>query len=443
PLRPDRRALRRPLLLPPAPRRVTPHRALASFSVRGRAGSTGDKSSGSQTSATRTLGRRCVDVTCEHLCGVFLRRVPAARRAARPPDLRVPEHGRSVPRMAATGAGLLKQLDSRDLGPSYLYLALLATIGGFLFGFDTSNIGSALVFLPFDLGPVATGIIVSGASLGSFVGALAAGPLTDRFGRKSILIVDSALFAVGALISAVAVGPVSLTVGRVIIGLAVGADSAMATAYISEFAPKSRRGSLGIIQQWMITIGILVAYIVAVIILVIAPDAATTVDWRILLGIGFIPAVISLLLRARMPESPRWLLEHGREEGAQKAFVKLGMDPTLEEVRAEAGAIAEESRRVNATTNWTRPVKRALVIVCVFFILQQITGINVAFYYGPQVLTPYFVTDPNDMVAAEVSGVMAATVLAIVNVVATYFAFRFIDKVGRRKLALGAYALMI
>src|SRR5690625_1441587 len=107
----------------------------------------------------------------------------------------------------------------------------------------------------------------------------------------------------------------------------------------------------------MITIGILAAYIVAVIILVIAPGAATTVDWRILLGIGFIPAVISLLLRARMPESPRWLLEHGREEGAQKAFVKLGMDPTLEEVRAEAGAIAEERRRVNARTNWTRPVK--------------------------------------------------------------------------------------
>src|SRR5699024_6586420 len=109
----------------------------------------------------------------------------------------------------------------------------------------------------------------------------------------------------------------------------------------------------------------------------------------------------------------------------------------------ETAAVKEERRRVNATTNWTKPVKRALIIVCVFFVLQQITGINVAFYYGPHLLTPYFLTNPDDMVAAEISGVMAATILAIVNVIATYFAFRFIDKVGRRKLALGAYALMI
>src|SRR5699024_5809142 len=192
--------------------------------------------------------------------------------------LRSRSTGRTVATMNASSPGLLRTLDARDLGPSFIYLAVLATIGGFLFGFDTSNIGSALPFLPFHLGPVATGIVVSGASLGSFVGALLAGPLTDKLGRKSVLIADSALFAIGALISAFAVGAVSLTIGRVIIGLAVGADSAMATAYISEFAPKRRRGSLGIIQQWMITIGILAAYIVAVIILAIAPDAAGTVD---------------------------------------------------------------------------------------------------------------------------------------------------------------------
>src|SRR5690349_5972600 len=97
----------------------------------------------------------------------------------------------------AGGNGVLAQLDQREIGKLYIYLAVLASIGGFLFGFDSSNIGSALGFLPFDLGPVGTGIVVGGASLGSFVGALAAGPLVDRFGRKSLLLVDSGLFALG------------------------------------------------------------------------------------------------------------------------------------------------------------------------------------------------------------------------------------------------------
>src|SRR5699024_4177910 len=106
-----------------------------------------------------------------------------------------------------------------------------------------------------------------------------------------------------------------------------GADSAIATANsamyavaIAESAPKKRRGGLSIIQQWMITIGILGAYVVAVILLKAFPDAATTVDWRLMLGVGFIPAIVSLLLRARMPESPRWLLERGREEDVRVAM---------------------------------------------------------------------------------------------------------------------------
>jgi sugar porter (SP) family MFS transporter len=341
--------------------------------------------------------------------------------------------------MENTKAGLLEALDTRDIGRFYIYLAVLATIGGFLFGFDSSNIGSALVFLPFTLSPLAIGIIVGGASLGSFVGALAAGPLTDRFGRKSLLLVDSGLFALGSLISALAFEPVTLIIGRLIIGIAIGADSAIATAYISEFAPKRRRGSLAIIQQWMITIGILAAYVIAIIVLWIAPGAATTWDWRILLGIGFIPAIISLAMRARMPESPRWLLERGKEDKALKAFQILGLDATPAQVHAEAMAAHEAKVRVERQTKWTRPVKRALLVVCVFFILQQITGINVAFYYGPHLLTPYFAGHGTSAIQSEISGVIAAGILAVVNVIATYFAFRFIDTVGRRRLAIGAY----
>ncbi|QDP95252.1 sugar porter family MFS transporter [Microlunatus elymi] len=345
--------------------------------------------------------------------------------------------------MTDAKGGILATLDNREIGSFYIYLAVLATIGGFLFGFDSSNIGSALVFLPFDLGAVGTGITVAGASLGSFVGALVAGPLTDRFGRKSLLLVDSGLFALGSLVSAVAPNATTLVIGRLIIGLSIGADSAIATAYIAEFAPKSRRGSLSIIQQWMITIGILAAYVVAVVILLIAPHAASTVDWRILLGVGFIPAIISLLMRARMPESPRWLLEKGREADVVKAMDKLGVVVTAEQVHAEALSLQAERAQVEARTNWTPAVKRALIVVCVFFIFQQITGINVAFYYGPHLLTPYFTGPHTTAVHAEVAGVMAAGILAVVNVAATYFAFRFIDKIGRRRLAIGAYLLMI
>src|SRR3954451_13198027 len=325
------------------------------------------------------------------------------------------------------GGGGFAQLDNQEVGSLYIYLAVLATIGGFLFGFDSANIGSALVFLPFKLGPVGTGIVVAGASLGSFVGALAAGPLVDRFGRKSLLLVDSGLFALGSLVSAFAPEATTLVIGRLLIGLAIGADSAIATAYIAEFAPKSRRGSLSIIQQWMITIGILTAYVIAVIILKVAPDAAKTLDWRILLGIGFVPAVISLVLRARMPESPRWLLERGREQDVITAMKKLDITVTAEEVHAEAQQVQRTREQVKSQTNGPPAVKRALLVVCVFFVFQQITGINVAFYYGPALLTPYLGT--GDIIQKEISGVIAAGILAIVNVVATYFAFRFIDKV--------------
>ncbi|MBS1674430.1 MAG: MFS transporter [Actinobacteria bacterium] len=94
---------------------------------------------------------------------------------------------------------------------------------------------------------------------------------------------------------------------------------------------------------------------------------------------------------------------------------------------------------MEAKTQWTKPVKRALVIVCVFFILQQITGINVAFYYGPHLLQPYFAGPGTPAVQSEVYGVYAAGILAVVNVIATYFAFRFIDSIGRRRLAMAAY----
>jgi MFS transporter, SP family, arabinose:H+ symporter len=345
--------------------------------------------------------------------------------------------------IATSGRNVLAELDKRVPTSFYWSLTLLATLGGFLFGYDTANIGSALPFVPYDLSGFALGYLVAGASLGAAAGALLAGPWADRFGRKSLLIADALIYAVGAILSAVTPNAAVLLFARTLIGLAIGADSAIATAYIAEYAPRDRRGALSMLQQWMITVGIVAAFLVALLILWLLPHSAATLDWRLILGVGAIPALIGLALRTRMPESPRWLLRHGRYEQTQAAMAKLGMEVSIEDVRhtaRELGAADQRGER-SRRRSWTRGVRRALIVVCVFFIFQQITGINVPLYYGPKLLGPLFQAG-SSKVASTMAGVEVTTIIAAVNVIATYFAFRWIDRFGRRKLSMGGYAGM-
>jgi SP family arabinose:H+ symporter-like MFS transporter len=341
---------------------------------------------------------------------------------------------------------VLSGLDSAATTSFYWYLAVLACVGGFLFGYDTSVIGSVLVFLPYHLGSFATGYLVAGASLGAAVGALGAGFFTDRYGRKFLLITDTAIFALGAILSALTINAGMLLTSRTLIGVAVGADSAIATAYIAELAPAGKRGQLSIIQQWMITVGIFVSYLVALLILKVAPKSAYGADWRIILGLGAVPALLALVLRTRMPESPRWLMLQGRYADTRKALRKLGIDVSEEQVRRSAEQLAatetKERQQYKSKSKWTPGVKRALIVVCVFFFFQQITGINIPFYYGPQLLAGLFQGTTSGALSAAVSGLEAAAILGAVNVIATYFGFRWIDKIGRRPLALAGYAGM-
>jgi len=339
---------------------------------------------------------------------------------------------------------VLAGLDSAATTSFYWYLAVLSCVGGFLFGYDTAVIGSVLVFIPYHLGTFATGYLVAGASLGAGVGALGAGLLTDRYGRKSLLLADAAIFVLGAILSAVTVNAGMLLSARTLIGVAVGADSAIATAYIAEFAPAGKRGQLSIIQQWMITVGIFVSYLVALVVFKVGPKSAYGVDWRIILGLGAVPALLALVLRARMPESARWLMLQGRFGDTQKALGKLGIDVSEEEVRrsAEQLAATETEERQQHKSKWTPGVKRALIVVCLFFFFQQVTGVNVPFYYGPQLLTGLFQGTKTGALAAAIAGLQAVAILGAVFVIATYLAFRWIDKVGRRPLALAGYAGM-
>jgi MFS transporter, SP family, arabinose:H+ symporter len=341
-----------------------------------------------------------------------------------------------------TNGSVLTTLDERAPTSFYWQLTLLATLGGFLFGYDTSNIGSALNFVPYHLHGLAMGYLVSGASLGAAAGAILAGPASDHFGRKTLLVIDAGIYAAGAILSAVTWHAAVLLTARTLIGLAIGADSAIATAYIAEYAPKNRRGSLSLLQQWMITVGILIAYIIALIIFAAFPASAASVGWRLVLGLGAVPALIGLVLRTQMPESPRWLLRHGRYEDVRKAMAALGTQASMEDVR-RAAQVVERVEKGATRRAWTPGVRRALVVVSVFFIFQQITGINVPLYYGPHLLGPIFSGAHADLVQTTVAGVEITAIMTSVNVASTYLGFRWIDKFGRRVLAIGGYTGMI
>ena len=338
---------------------------------------------------------------------------------------------------------VLSRLDSNVPSRFLWSLTLLATLGGFLFGLDTSNIGSALQLLPYKTGDFAQGYLVAGASLGAAAGALAAGPLTDRFGRKALLIIDALIYAIGAILAAVTPDIGVLLFARTLVGIAIGADSAIATAYIAEYAPREKRGSLAMLQQWMITVGILIAYLFALVVLKVAPGSATTIDWRLFFAIGAIPALVGLALRFEMPESPRWLLRKNKYEDAQKAFAKLGVEVSVDEIEATARNLEQEDEKQAQEKKkaWTPGVRRALIVVCVFFIFQQITGINVPLYYGPTLLGKYFQSG-HSLVDSATAGVAVTSIMTLFNVGATYLAFRWIDKIGRRKLAIGGFAGM-
>jgi SP family arabinose:H+ symporter-like MFS transporter len=345
-----------------------------------------------------------------------------------------------------TTGSILDTLDDRAPTAFYWQLTLLATLGGFLFGYDTSNIGSALNFVPYNLKGLALGYLVSGASLGAAAGAILAGPAADRFGRKTLLIVDAGIYAAGAILSAVTPDAGVLLFARTLIGLAIGADSAIATAYIAEYAPRNRRGSLTMLQQWMITVGILLSYIVALIIFAAFPGSAASVGWRLVLGLGAVPALVGLALRTQMPESPRWLLRHGKYDQVRKAMAALGAsEPSDDEIRRATQVIerVEGGDRAQRRRAWTPGVRRALIVVSVFFIFQQITGINVPLYYGPHLLGPVFSGAHASLVQTTVAGVEVTSIMTAVNVASTYLGFRWIDKLGRRKLAIGGFTGMI
>ncbi|WP_220034501.1 sugar porter family MFS transporter [Curtobacterium sp. MCBD17_030] len=316
---------------------------------------------------------------------------------------------------------------ARDRMTGYVYIAIaVSTLGGLLFGYDIGVSGGAGGFVAgdFHLGSFLEGAVVSGSTLGGAIGALAGGPLADRFGRRWTLLLSGVLFSLGALVSAVAPDLSVLMAGRIVVGVGVGAASVLVPVYIAELAPARLRGALVAGFQLLTTLGILVGY-------GINAALASTEAWRWSLGLASVPGVLLAFGVLLIPESPRWLIVQGRREAALQVLRRIrGRDDVSHEV-AEIEAVdnedesAQRGRWRDLFRGWVRPMVVIGILVAFF---ANGCGINLIVYFAPQIL---------QSIGMGASASLLATVgLGVVNVVFTGVGMALVDRVGRRPMLL-------
>ncbi len=327
---------------------------------------------------------------------------------------------------------------------SRLYLAaacVVAALGGFLFGFDTAVISGCIGFLEdqFALSAWTKGYVVSAALIGCICGAGAAGWLSDRFGRRRVLMLAAALFLSSAIGSALPRHVPTLIAARWVGGLGVGIASMLSPLYIAEISPASIRGALVALYQLAITVGILVAYFSNAAIVALgqsASEAATgglfewvlvAEPWRGMFGAEAIPATVFLLLLAAVPESPRWLFQHGEEDKARRILVRVcGAEEAERETTEIKQVLAQEEGTLREL--WTRAYRRALLIGILLPLFSQVSGINAIIYYGPDLL---------EKAGFQLSESLGGQVIVgIVNMLFTVVAVSTVDRFGRRPLIL-------
>ncbi|MBW0105493.1 sugar porter family MFS transporter [Pseudonocardia sp. KRD291] len=306
----------------------------------------------------------------------------------------------------------------------------VAAAGGLLFGYDTGVISGALLFIKpeFGLGDAGQQVLVSGLLAGALVGALAGGAISDSLGRKKTLVGVAAVFLIGALLSGLAPGLTTLVVARVVLGLSIGVSSVCVPLYIAEMAPKERRGRLVSMNQFLITVGILLSYLVNY---AFAPIAG----WRWMLALAAVPALAMLIGLVGASESPRWLVLRGRVDEAVEV---LRGSRTADEARAEIDEIVGTARE-EQRWSWAdlrRPQLRpALMLGIGVAAVNQLVGVNAVIYYAPTILQGVFGSD---------AGAILATVgIGVVNALVTFVALSRIDSWGRRPLLLGGLVAVI
>lgn len=320
---------------------------------------------------------------------------------------------------------------TRGSGKYTFGLALSAGLAGLLYGYDTVSISGAIEFLRarYGLSTLMEGLVVSSIMLGAVIGAATAGFLSDRFGRKRILIIGGAFFLVAAVWSALTIGPIALIVARVAGGYGIGLTAALAVTYITESAPANIRGLLAFSYQLLAVCGI---FLTNVINYIIASHGSNDWDiatgWRWMLGLGAIPAATFLLAMRRAPESPRFLIQIGRtDEGFAVLEHILGTERARLRTDDIQASVKLETEMSHEFHDLFRPgLRRALVIGIFLAVFNQFIGMNAISYYEPVMFSDLgFAGDTQFLAAASVGGM---------ELVATVVGMYLIDTFGRKRL---------
>ena len=306
-----------------------------------------------------------------------------------------------------------------------LAVGAVVMLAGVLFGYDQGVISGALdgIKRDFHVSTFLLEVITSWVTLGAMGGALVAGALADRLGRRVTIIVASLLFMLGALVEALAPGSLVLVAGRLIVGFGVGVASVAAPLYAAEMAPAHLRGRFVSLYQLAITIGIFIAYLVDYIL-------SHYQGWRAMLGVSAVPAILLIVAMVPLPDSPRWYMTAGRRADAARSLRKIEPSDHVDADLEKIATTLEEEARSAATwatvfaTQWRRP----LVIGVTLAVLQQFTGINAIIYYANQIFASAGFTSPDSQSLATLWAIGA------VNVVATFVAVAWVDRFGRRPL---------
>jgi SP family sugar:H+ symporter-like MFS transporter len=322
-----------------------------------------------------------------------------------------------------------------------LFLSLVAALGGLLFGFDSGVINGTVDALQTEFGSseVGTGFNVASMLLGCAVGAFFAGNLADKWGRRPVMILTALAFVASAWGSGISSGSLEFVFFRITGGLAVGAASILAPAYISEIAPPSIRGSLATLQQLMIVIGLFMAFVSNYFIAGAAGSASEVFwfgfdAWQWMYWIEILPASLFFLSLLFIPESPRFLVAAGEEDQARTVINTLSTAGNADEKIADIRSTLQKGRPSlsDIVHRHTGPLlKRIHPLVWVglgLAALQQFTGINVVFYYGAILWKAAGYTESVSLLLNVVQG--------SVNVAFTFVAIALIDRVGRKPLLL-------